>query len=146
MGDRCNIQITLRQEDLARFAPHLDAAPEDKWWDELHDEPGNGCVTVELYEANYGLCDARLAAADAGIPFYGNHGEGGEYGPCGFVSWRGKHHEVDFDHQGCMTIAVDEDLKPITDLKYLRRYVKAYRAIIKAFAKQPRTKKLKEAA
>lgn len=146
MGDRCNIQITLRQEDLARFAPHVDAHPDEKWWDELHDDPGNGVVTVELYDVNYGMSDARLAAAKAGIPFHGNHGEGGEYGACGFVSWRGKHHEVDFDHQGYMTIAVDDDLKPITNLKYLRRYVKAYRAIRNAFEKKPHTKKLQEAA
>ncbi len=133
MGDRCNIMITLRREDMARFATHIDAAPDDKWWDDLHDEPGNGCVTVELYDVNYGMCDARASAAKAGIPFHGNHGAGDEYGPHGFVAWQGTQHEAALDHRGDLIITVDEDLKPSDDLKNLRDYVKALRAIRNAF-------------
>ena len=134
MGDRCNIQITLRREDLARLAKHVDAAPEDQWWNELHEEPGSGCVTVELFDVNYALCDPRPAAAEAGIPFYGNHSEGDEYSPGAFVSWEGKQYEAPRNKDGDLVIAVDEDLEPFGDLKRLRDYVKALRAIRKAFA------------
>ena len=133
MGDRCNIVITMRRDDLARFAPHVDAATEDKWWDELHEEDNPVIVTVSLYDVNYALCDPRSAAAEAGIPFYGNHSEGDEYSPGAFVSWEGRQYEAPRNKDGDLVIAVDEDLEPFGDLKRLRDYVKALRAIRKAF-------------
>ena len=134
MGDRCNIQITLRREDLARFAPHVDAAPDETWWDELHEEPGSGCVTVELFDVNYALCDPRSAAAEAGIQFYGNHSEGDEYGPAAFVSWQGEQYEAPLNHDGDLIITVDEDLEPFRDLKHLRNYVTKLKEIKAVFA------------
>ena len=134
MGDRCNIQITLRREDLARFAKHVDAAPEDKWWDELHEEPGSGCVTVELFDVNYALCDPRSAAAEAGIQFYGNHSEGDEYSPGAFVSWEGRQYEAPRNKDGDLVIAVDEDLEPLRDLKHLRNYITKLKEFKAAFA------------
>ena len=133
MGDRCNIMITLRREDLARFAPFVEAQPTDVWWDELQ-EDHPGIVTVSLYDVNYALCDARSAATEAGVQFYGNHCEGDEYGPGAFVSWDGKQYEAPLNKDGDLMIAVDEDLEPFGDLKHLRDYIRALRSIRKAFA------------
>lgn len=133
MGDRCNIMITLRQEDLARFAPFLEAQPTDVWWDERCEE-FPGIVTVSLYDVNYALGDARHKAADEGIPFYGNHSAGDEYGAGAFVSWDGIQHEVPLNHAGDLYIAVDEYLEPLEDLTPLRDYVKNLKAIKAAFA------------
>ena len=134
MGDRCNIQITMRRDDLARFSKHIDAAPDEAWWNEFDEEDTPGVVTVSLYDVNYALCDARSAAAEAGIQFYGNHSEGDEYGPGAFVSWQGELYEVPLNHAGDLMIAVDEDLEPIRDLKHLRDYVTKLKEIKAVFA------------
>lgn len=133
MGDRCNIMITMRREDLARFAPFVGALPGDAWWDERCEEYP-GIAKVSLYDVNYALGDARFAAAEAGIPFYGNHCAGDEYGAGAFVSCDGILHEVPLNHGGDLYIAVDEDLEPLDDLTLLRDYVKNLKAIKAALA------------
>ena len=136
MGDRCYLEITLRRSDLDRFGKHLDAAPGAEWWDHLFEEEGSpGVVTVSVHEANYAWFDERAEAARAGIPFYGRHESGGEYGPYCFASWKGKMREAPLDHDGNLSIAVDEDLKPIGDTNFLRRYVRTLKKVKAAFAK-----------
>ena len=91
MGDRCYLEITLRRSDLDRFGKHLDAAPGAEWYDHLSEEEDcPGVVTASVHEANYAWFDERAEAARAGIPFYGRHDSGGEYGPYCFASWCGK--------------------------------------------------------
>ena len=137
MGDRCYLEITLRREDLSRFAEHVNAAPEAEWWDHVtEEEECSGVVTLSLHGANYAWFDERTEAAKAGIPFYGRHDSGGEYGPYCFASWRGNLHEAPVDHDGNLCVAVDEDLKPIgSDLAFLRRYVRTLKKVKAAFAK-----------
>ena len=140
MGDRCYLEITLRRADLDRFGKHLDAAPGESWWDHLDDEQDQpGIVTVSVYEANYAWHDERCAAAKEGIDFHGWHAEGGEYGPCGFVSYRKKHVEVAHDHDGDLVIAVDENLKPLTSMAHLRRYVRTLKKVKAMFAQEKAT-------
>ena len=138
MGDRCYLEITLRREDLSRFAPHIDAAPEEKWWDNLDEEEGHpDVVTASVYEANYAWYDERMNAAKADIPFYGYHAEGGEYGSYAFASWAGKLHEAPLSHEGDLVLAVDSNLKPISAAarRQLRQYVTALKEIKASFAK-----------
>lgn len=136
MGDRCFLEISMRREDLSRFAEHVNAAPEEEWWDNLSEEEDcPGVVTVSVHEANYAWYDERVEAAKAGIPFYGRHEAGGEYGPYCFVSWCGKMREAPLDHDGNLSIAVDEDLKPIGDPSFLRRYIRTLKKVKAAFAK-----------
>ena len=148
MGDRCYLEITLRRADLDRFGQHLNAAPDDEWWDHLDEEEGRpGIVTASVYEANYAWFDERAAAAKAGIPFHGRHDSGGEYGPYCFASWRGKLREAPVDHDGNLCVAVDEDLKPIgNDLAFLRRYVRTLKKVKTAFAKTDPVAGLEKAA
>ena len=137
MGDRCYLEITLRHEDLSRFAPHIDAAPEEEWWDHLDEEQDRPeIVTASVYEANYAWYDERMNAAKADIPFHGYHAEGGEYGSYAFASWAGKLHEAPLSHEGDLVLAVDEHLKPISAAarQQLRQYVAALRKIKDSFA------------
>ncbi len=137
MGDRCYLEITLRCEDLSRFAEHVNAAPEEEWWDRLDEEEDRpGVVTASVYEANYAWYDERMKAAKANIPFYGYHAEGGEYGSYAFASWAGKLHEALLSHEGDLVLAVDENLKPITakTRRHLRQYVAALKKIKSDFA------------
>ena len=138
MGDRCYLEITLRREDLCRFAPHIDATPEEEWWDRLDEEEDRpGVVTVSVYEANYAWYDERMNAAKADIPFHGYHAEGGEYGSYAFASRAGKLHEAPLSHEGDLVLAVDENLKPISAKarRQLRQYVAALKEIKASFAK-----------
>ena len=132
MGDRCYLQIRLRAADLPRFATHIGAAPKEEWWDGLNEEPG-GIVTAEIHEANYSWLDERQAAAEAGIPFHGCHGEGGCYGPYAFASLDNRLLEAPLSHDGEFILVVDEDLKPLDDGEQLRAYVAAVKQVEAAF-------------
>lgn len=150
MGDRCYLELTIRQSDLSRFAPYIDVEPDEKWWDRLDEEEDlPGIVTGSVYEANYAWYDERMNAAKAGIPFYGYHAEGGEYGSYAFASWAGNLHEAPLNHDGALILAVDENLKLISAAarRHLRKYVAALKEIKAAFAKgQPEAASLEEAA
>ena len=147
MGDRCYLEITLRRSDLDRFGKHLDAAPGEEWWDHLDEEANQpGIVTASVYEANYAWYDERCAAAKDGIDFHGWHAEGGEYGPYEFVSFMGKHLEAERNHDGELVIAVDENLKPITGMAHLRKYVRTLKKVKAAFAKVEPAAELEKAA
>ena len=138
MGDRCHLRITLRREDLKRFAPFLDKEPDQEWGD--YSQAGEAdIVTVEVFEANYALYDERHAAAQAGIPFLGQHGEGGEYGPYAFASLDGEMLEAPLSRDGELILAVDRELQPVGEVDGIRNYVAKLRAVEALFG-------LKEAA
>ena len=149
MGDRCYLELTLCRSDLSHFAPHIDSTPNEAWWDHLDEDADHPEeVTVSVHEANYAWYDERMNAAKAGIPFYGTHGEGGEYGSYAFASWAGKLHEVPLSHDGDLVLAVDENLKPVcaTARRHLRQYVSALRKIKSHFAHAESVDSLQEAA
>ena len=147
MGDRCYLEITLRRSDLDRFGKHLDSAPGEEWWDHLDEEANQpGIVTASVYEANYAWYDERCAAAKEGIDFQGWHAEGGEYGSYEFVAFRGKHLEAERNHDGELVIAVDENLKPLTGMAHLRKYVRTLKKVRAAFARAESAAELEVAA
>lgn len=133
MGDRCYLEMTMRRADLPRFAEHVGAAPAEKWFDaeDAHERPE--LVTLRIYEANHAWYDQRREAAEAGIPFFGSHGEGGEYGPYAFASIDGEIAEAPLNHDGDLILAVDENLQPIGDVEDLRAYVTRVRAVKRLF-------------
>ena len=134
MGDRCYIDITMRRADLPRFAPFIDEQAGDEWWDDEDEHAGHpDLVTVRVYEANYAWGDERQAAAVDGIPFFGSHGEGGEYGPYAFASLDGEQLEVQVNHDGYMVVSVDDNLQMLDDIEHLRAYVAKVRAVKKLF-------------
>jgi hypothetical protein len=132
MGDRCYLEITMRRADLPRFGSAVGEKPDENWWDAddpVTDHPD--LVTVQLYEANYALYDQRHEAAKAGIPFYGTHGEGGEYGAYAFAALDGEMLEAPLNHEGDLILALNDDLEPVDpdDLVHLRAYVAKLRAV-----------------
>lgn len=136
MGDRCYLELTMRRVDLARFAPLVDAHPDKKWWDDEcgHDTPE--LVKVQVYEANYAWYEERMAAAQAGIPFYGTHSDGGSYSAYDFVALDGEMLEAQINHEGYMVIALDHNLQPIDDIEDLRAYVAKREAVKKLFGSE----------
>jgi hypothetical protein len=80
------MQITLRFEDLQTAERYL--GPGD--WSGDYLEVEDGVVRQEWSEANYAARDERLELAKTGIPFYGMHGAGGDYGLYRFAAYDGK--------------------------------------------------------
>lgn len=132
MGDRCYVEMTMRPPDLLRFAPFVRTADE-RWWDDLDEQNNPDLVTVRVYEANYAWYDERAAAAADGMPFFGTHGEGGEYGAYAFAAADGEQVEAPLNHDGYMVLAVDDDLKPVDDIEELRAYINKLRAVKRLF-------------
>ena len=133
MADYCYLEMTLRRADLPRFAPFVHGKPDGEWWDGTEPTIVPGLITLYVYEANYAWGDPRLAAAKEGIPFYGTHSEGGEYGPYAFVSLDNEQIEVPLSHEGELFIAVDDNLKPIDDSEGLRAYAAKLKAVKRLF-------------
>ena len=133
MGDRCHLEMTLRREDLPRFAPCVNASPDEKWWDDEDELDNKDLITVRVYEANYAWLDEREAAAEAGIAFFGTHGEGGEYAGCAFASLDGEQIEVYTDRDGLICVQIDEKMQLLTDLCYIQDYLEKLRAVKELF-------------
>ncbi len=136
MGDRCYVRMTLKDEDLVRFGKYLGVKPGERWWDE-QDEPGDGLIGVGIFEANDGLTDQRGEAAKAGIPFFGWHGEGGEYGGAEFASLGGEMLECETNRDGELVLVLDDDLNVQSDLEHIRRYVAMRRQVQAQFGIKP---------
>jgi len=78
MGDRCYLWMKFRPQDAERAAEVLGVRPDRIGADsdgEFEDD-----------QANYGLYEDRLALARGGIPFWGFHEDGWEYGGHRFAS------------------------------------------------------------
>lgn len=99
MGDRCCLSMRFRKKDTTKV------------WRFFHEDPatfekgltdnGDGTVTLEEVEANYGCYQEREAIAAAGVVFDGSHGAGCEYGPALFCAFDGECHNVDSLQQSC---------------------------------------------
>jgi hypothetical protein len=138
MGDRCYMQLTLRREDLDRFGKVLKEPAGSRWWNEDLGEPAPGIVEIAIHEANYALWDERELAAGDGIPFFGNHGEGGDYTGYEFASLDGRQLEAYTDRQGLLCVQIDERMRLLTDLGHIREYLEERRAVQHLFGIPPR--------
>lgn len=138
MGDRCHMQLTLRRKDLDRFGAILNEPAGSEWWDEDLGEPAPGIVEIALHEANYALLAEREQAAGDGIPFFGNHGEGGDYAGCNFVSMGDQQLEVYTDRDGLLCVQIDDNMRLLTDLEHIREYQEKRRTVQHLFGIPPR--------
>lgn len=133
MGDACYLRIIMKREDLDRFGTIMHAEPGEPWWNEEHEEPAHGIVDLGICDANYAWGRQRLAAAKAGIPFYGWHGEGDEYGAYNFASLDGELVDCHAARDGDLLLAIDHDLNIKTDIQHVRRYVTMLKAVRELF-------------
>lgn len=132
MGDHCRLTLTIRKvdqprfEELLRHAGHL--GPGDtllSFFNEIEQDDASRTLDCTLYEATGGLFDARRGWAQAGLAFYGRHGEGGSYPATLFVALDGElHHVAALD--GDPVVPVDAQGDPETDaLHRVRCYLRA---------------------
>ena len=133
MGDRCNLELTLRRTDLDRVNEVLNEPAGNKWWDEERSMSAEGIVELVCLEANWALFDEREQLAQAGIPFFGHHGEGDDYAGCLFASLDGEQIEVYTDRDGLICVQINEDMRLITNLGYVRAYLEKLRAVEELF-------------
>ena len=138
MGDRCYMQLTLRREDLDRFGSILNEPAGSKWWTDDLSEPAPGIIEIALHEANYALLAEREQAAGDGIPFFGNHGEGGDYAGCHFASLDGSQIEAYTDRDGLLCVQIDDNMRVLTDLGHIREYLEKRRTVQHLFGIPPR--------
>jgi hypothetical protein len=122
MGDRCYLEITMRRIDLPKFAAFANARPDEKWWDNEDEADTPDLVLLKMYEVNYAWGEQREKAAAAGIPFFGMHDAGGDYGSYAFAACDGAMCETQLNHCGDLVVTVDENLEPTDDIENLRAY------------------------
>lgn len=89
MGDRCYLEMSLRNMDAERAAKALNVESLDDLFDEIE---GNGdwlrCI---MHEANYGFWSEHEILTAEKIDFYGSHGPGDGYPAAVFVAAAGEH-------------------------------------------------------
>jgi hypothetical protein len=123
MGDRCYLQMAIRRKDLEPFGKAIGVSNSHPWWDDLHEEGRARVVMAIVHDANYAWLDSRIAAAEAGIVFTGQHDAGDNYGPCAFAAVNGMHIEMPVDHDGNLVLALDDELDPITSMEDIQAFV-----------------------
>ena len=79
MGDRCYLQVTVRQGDVEQICEFL-GEPDER-------EDDNVTAMLTYHEANYGFGNPLDDVATAGIEFFGWHGTGSSYDAADFCSW-----------------------------------------------------------
>lgn len=84
MGDRCYLSLRMRQSDLGVMSECVNYCSGD-WWDERVDGD-DGSVELDVYEANYAMCEELEKATARGVAFYGWHAPGDGYSGGVFAS------------------------------------------------------------
>jgi hypothetical protein len=115
MGDRCSLNIEVRNKDLPQVFKITNY--EADYWDLI--DKG---VTTELYleEANYALTTELAEVAKTGIDFIGEHGAGSCYGAELFVTFYNEVLYVDQGESGdpVMPVRLSLDLEPCLEFMY----------------------------
>jgi hypothetical protein len=106
MGDRTDMNVTVNEkhfyvlEEIDNSYETFDGGP----------AVDGEIVTLHYAEMNYGGCALLDALQERGVPFYGDHGDGGEYGAMRFAFDGNKYGEWYEDaHNGYLTVPVLED-------------------------------------
>ena len=135
MGDRCTVCLTMRRKDVKRFNKHSEAGAGDKLGDfEVDDYPHlQEIVSAQFDDINYAMTDGLLSAAKKKIPFFGDHGDGGEYPSEVFVSVDGDIYYAETNRNGDIIVAVDDQGKPLETVKFIREYTKQLKKVTKLF-------------
>ena len=120
MSDSCWLWIRLREEHLQRFIEITGAQAA-----EMDSEKGFVSITEEC--APYAYYDPLRALAEEGIPFYGHHGNGGNYGAMEFCGVGGDYLDAlnTFDNQLAVYANETTGIPTERDLQNLQEYVAA---------------------
>jgi hypothetical protein len=129
VGDRCYLSMTVRASDRDKiieagidWPPDYDLLDEE---DEDDGDPSSGkqlaaspveeasqvsqdyVLSLTIEEANYGLDDERRELAAMGVPFFGEHSDGGSYGGMHFAAYGGEIIEAPAGHDGELFVVCD---------------------------------------
>ena len=116
MSDRCYMEVSCRRQGVARF--------EALGFRVLDEDKVSGLVRMHDEQANYG----HSGELPTDTPYIGEHGPGGEYGPCRFACDGKKYLEVEASQDGDPVVHVSEGGK--VDKRHLKQ-VMAYQACLK---------------
>ncbi len=130
MSDSCGLTITFRRDELKEFNEVLkDEILNEVFWNEDHGDDTE--VIAVIYEAGYGWYDELKELTKAGLTFYGDHSEGGDYGACTFAGHKGKSQTVLSNRDGCPVVTVPENLQLHEDeLNDVKEYWEIYRKAV----------------
>lgn len=123
MGDRCYLEITLREKDLPIFdlAFSMSKSPGSflKWLDNYHTDEKAKTVTGFATEANYGWYSELEEAARLGAVFIAHNSAGSEYGAGVFACSGSKSAWLATDENKDLICTLDKQLRPrhITRIK-----------------------------
>ena len=110
MGDRCYMEITCLEKDAGRF----------KALGFREEGVKRGFCNMADHEANF----AHSAHMPTDIPYYGENGEGENYGACEFACDGKEYAEAECNHRGELCVRIDEKGEPRPkDLKIARTYL-----------------------
>ena len=104
VGDRCHSSLVCNERDVMTFE-NMGYQVEEK-------DKKTAEVSMSDGEANYGNYNELNALIGKGIPFYGYHGEGGEYGASVFacdgktVAW------AECNRNGDVMVTLDDSRQP----------------------------------
>lgn len=143
MGDRCNMTVRVRTDQIELFCKASGLCEPDFF------EVDDNTADVEIEEVNYGGYKELLEAAQQGVVFVGNHGAGDEYGPGRFAGACGMYDECRADHEtGNLIVPADDNgtvsATVLRDLKkFVAFYKKAEAALNAKNPPKPKRKKVK---
>ena len=100
VSDYCSLELHFQKRALPIFESVLG----EKFWDHVEDE-SEQLMWVTMTHTNYGLTSAREELLKRGVPFFGRHDSGIEYGPAVFACDGKKHVDCDSDHSGMPAVA-----------------------------------------
>lgn len=106
MGDRCYLEMTIRERDLPVFERVFGPGFLDTFCDSARRD-GGGVVSIEVCEANYGCYSERYEAARKRAVFFGTHTSGYDYDGAAFVGVGGKLFEVAANNRGLVVAEID---------------------------------------
>jgi len=125
MGDRCYLGMSLAERDLPILREILHYKAED-----IVDKAENGIAEIEEQEADYGWYTELQELAKRGIPFYGNHGPGGEYDAHSFCGLKNHYYEVGVS-DGDIIIKANEDGSPNREsARNVKKYLQAVKQAV----------------
>lgn len=114
MSDTCSLVIIFKRDELKKFKEVLeDQILEETFWNEDHGDDTE--IIAVIYEAGYGWYGELNQLTEAGLTFYGDHGEGGDYGCCTFAGHKGKSRTIPSNRDGCPVVALPENLQIYED-------------------------------
>lgn len=126
MSDSCGLTIIFRRDELKEFNEVLkDEIWNKVFWNEDHGDDTE--VIAVIYEAGYGWNKELEELTKAGLTFYGDHSDGGDYSACTFAGHKGKSQTITSDRDGCPVVTVPESLQiPEDELNDVKEYWELY--------------------